>query len=398
MRILKFFGAFLITAVLIFGFVLGWNWNAFTIFLDNRDALMEGNEWISKTHSLRGLSEFMGENPQFASVASKVVEQPDSAIYLEENLPRVMGTTANFFILAAYAIEIDRGSKDADDLLNLDEISRFKLSNIEESVHREAFRTANRRGWVEENSISLINALKLLAEYNDFALADYLWWNAGETIWDELAEMQEISQSEMPLPYSGLHLAISPQFSDMEFEVLLNHWQNTEHTEWRDHVIELSRLYVNDEESRSDFQQALNRNRLGTTFMQERDALRLFPKTTAREMTDLLEQAWNGEFVNEHVSSLIKDFMRWPLESQRGIKNDFSDYGAIYDNRMGLMNGINFGTSAYTGDTTVQALFLDQLPIGFWFHASGGHMHQDFMQRLIYDPALIQQMKRVVKP
>ena len=398
MRILKFFGAFLITTILIFGFVLGWNWNAFTIFLDNREALTEGNEWIAKTHSLRGLSEFMGENPRFASVASRVIEQPDSAIFLEENSPRIMGTTANIFILAAYAIELDRGTKQGDEQLNLDEISRYKLSNIEESVHREAFKEADRRGWIEENSISLINALKLLAEFNDFALADFLWWHADEAIWTELSEMPEISQSDMPLPFSGLHLAISPQFWDMEFDLLMSHWQQADTAEWRAHVVTLSRRYLNDDESRAEFQQVLNRNRLGTTFMQERDALTLFPKTTANEMAILLERIWHDEFVNRQVSSLIKDFMRWPMDSQPRIETDFSDYGAIYDNRMGLMNGINFGTSTYTGDTTVQALFLDQLPVGFWFHASGGHMHQDFMQRLIYDPALIEQMKRMVKP
>jgi hypothetical protein len=45
----------------------------------------------------------------------------------------------------------------------------------------------------------------------------------------------------------------------------------------------------------------------------------------------------------------------------------------------------------------VQALYLDQLPIGFWFHASGSQMHQDLMQRMIYDPAMIDQMYKVVE-
>jgi hypothetical protein len=123
----------------------------------------------------------------------------------------------------------------------------------------------------------------------------------------------------------------------------------------------------------------------------------LFPKTTAVESSEILKAIWEDSLINTDVSRKVKEWMRWPMETQRGIEQDFNDYGALYDNRLGLMNGIDFGESAYTGDVTVQALYLDRLPIAFWFHASGGHMHQDFLQRLIYDPAMIDQMNRVIQ-
>jgi hypothetical protein len=69
----------------------------------------------------------------------------------------------------------------------------------------------------------------------------------------------------------------------------------------------------------------------------------------------------------------------------------------MFDNRLGLLNGIDFGTSAYTGDTTVQAVFFDRLPIAFWLHMSSNHMHQDFQQRLIFDPAMIERMTEVAE-
>ena len=103
MRLLKFFGAFLLTAIVIFGFVVGWNWQAFTTFFENRKAMMEGSEWVSNTGSLKGFSEFMGETPQFSSIASIVLDHPDSTLNLYKDEPRIMGTTANIFILIAYA-------------------------------------------------------------------------------------------------------------------------------------------------------------------------------------------------------------------------------------------------------------------------------------------------------
>lgn len=397
MRLLKFLGVFLLTAVLIFGFVLGWNWKSFTIFIENREALIEGSEWIPKSGSLRGLSEYMAENPANASVASVVINDPDSSIFFEENTRRVMGTTANFFILIGYSMEISTGALSGYELLDTESISRYKMGGIEESLHRETFRAARQRGWLQEGRITLHHALTLLAEFSDFALADYLWWKQGPDFWDRLSGILETEQTDMPLPYSGLHLAISPGLQNTSFQEIETKWTESDTNTWRQHIIDTSSEFLNHERKRAETERYIRRNRLGNTFMEERDGLTFFPKTTASEIVTLLKQLAAGELIDEHVSRQVMDYMRWPMETQPGIHRDFSDYGALYDNRMGLLSGIDFGTSAYTGHTTVQALFLDQLPIGFWFHASGGHMHQDFMQRLIYDPAMIEQMKRVIE-
>lgn len=397
MRILKFFGAFLLTAIVIFGFVIGWNWNAFTTFFENRQGMMEGTEWVNKTGSLKGLSEFMGETPEYSSIASVVVNSPDSSLYYQEETPRIMGTTANIFILIAYAKHFDSGTLNPNSMIEWDETSKYQLPEVEESIHEQAFTEARERGWIENGSITLQHSLALLAEFGDLALADYLWWQLNQTVWSELKNDLELSSTEMPLPFSGLYQAISPGLAEMENQEIIDLWRNQNSEEWRDHVIELSSSYVNDSDFRTPVQNYLAENRLGNTFMQERDAMRLFPKTTALEMTEILLKMAQDSLLNASVSQTVKNYMDWPMDIQPGIERDFSRYGAIYDNRMGLMNGIDFGISAYTGDTSVQAFYLDQLPIGFWFHASGSQMHQDFMQRLIYDPAMIEQMYKIVE-
>lgn len=358
---------------------------------------MEGSEWVTNTGSLKGLSEFMGETPQYSSMASIVLDHLDSSLYLQENEPRIMGTTANIFILIAYAREFDSGNLNPDESVEWAEISEYQLPNVEESIHEEAFSTAEERGWIRNNSITLENSLVLLTEFGDLALADYLWWHLDQTVWDQLQDTLSLNSTDMPLPYSGLYQAISPGLMKMKNQEIIDHWTNRTPEEWRDHVIELSSSYLNDSGLRTSVQNYLTENRLGNTFMQERDAMRLFPKTTAREMTGLLQKIVQDSLINENVSQTVKKTMDWPMDVQPRIEQDFTRYGAIYDNRMGLMNGIDFGTSAYTGDTSVQALYLDQLPIAFWFHASGSQMHQDFMQRMIYDPAMIDQMHEVVE-
>lgn len=395
MRLLKFFGVFILTTIIIFGFVIGWNWNAFTTFFENREGMMEGSEWVANTGSLKGLSEFMGETPEYSSLASVVIDQTDSTLYLQENEPRIMGTTANFFILVAYADKFDSGEINPHEQIKWSEISKYQLTNIEESIHNEARTAADERGWLEDEEITIQHSLALLAEFGDLALADYLWWQVDEPYWQELKNRLNLTVTEMPLPYSGLYQAISPGLTEMENQKIIDQWRNS--AGWRTHVTELSSLYLNSADYRNDVQNYLDDDRLGNTFMQERDAMRLFPKTTAREMTELLQKIVQDSLINKNVSQRVKNYMDWPMDIQPRIEEDFISYGAIYDNRMGLMNGINFGTSAYTGDTSVQALYLDQLPIGFWFHASGSQMHQDLMQRMIYDPAMIDQMYTIVE-
>lgn len=397
MRILKFLGVFLITAILLFGFVFGFNWKSFNIFFDNREAMIEGNEWVHKTHSLKGLSEFMGEKPKYASVASRVITAQDSSINFQENKPRVMGTTSNFFILLAYSIKIDNGTFHEDDVIAWEQVEQYQLPDVDESVLQETYREAERRGWIEDEAITLRNALSLLAQYNTMALADYLWWQLDPAVWETITSDYNLSNTEMPLPFSGLYISISPGIMDVSTQEIIERSLELEQAEWRDYVKSHSERFKNDSDFRNTVKQYMRSNRLGNTFMEERDAMILFPKATASELTKILELIVNRQFVNESVSERVKDIMRWPMRYQSGIDQNFVDYGAIYDNRMGLLNGIDFGTSVYTEDTTIQAFFLDRLPIGFWFHASGGHMHQDFMQRLIFDPAMIDQMNLVVQ-
>src|SRR5690625_2378211 len=131
--------------------------------------------------------------------------------------------------------------------------------------------------------------------------------------------------------------------------------------------------------------------------MEERDGLALFPKITTHKMTEILKELSRDELVSREGSVAIKRWMSWPgMLDQNYINDDFTQFSAIYDNRMGLLAGITLGTSAYTGETLVQAHFRDQVSIGFWFHASRRHMHLEFMQRLICDSAIEEQIRLAI--
>jgi hypothetical protein len=313
-----------------------------------------------------------------------------------ENIKRPMGTTANFFILLAAADMIESGVISADAPISWEDVTRHFLPGVSRSEHEISYTAAVERGWINENDeLTLNHALKLMAEFNALSLADELWWQIGPERWSSLADTLALENTDMPLPYNGLYLTMSPGIREIEASAINDLELVKEPQIYRESVIDRSQRFLNDPGFRETALNYTEENRLGNTFMQERDALALFPKTTASEMTQLLEKLVNDELISAGVSRRVKDWMRWPIDRQSGITRDFTDYGAIYDDRMGLLTGIDFGTSKYTGDTTVQAVFFDRIQIAFWFHMSSNHMHQDFQQRLIFDPAMIEQMKAV---
>ena len=128
---------------------------------------------------------------------------------------------------------------------------------------------------------------------------------------------------------------------------------------------------------------------LGIKFTEQRNALAFFPKTTAYEMSQLMKKIQRDQLFSPAISETVKSFLDWPLaEKDSRFNKDFAHYGAIYDNRLGMVNGIDYGQSSYGEEPFAQAVFFDELPIAFWFHMSSNLMHQDFMQRLTWDRAL----------
>ncbi|MEX1062719.1 MAG: hypothetical protein WEC12_03885, partial [Balneolaceae bacterium] len=71
-RAIKFLGFFLGAALLIFLLVFGLNRSSFEMLFENRDAMAEGNEWVEKTYSMLGLTEYIEAHPDMVSIASVV--------------------------------------------------------------------------------------------------------------------------------------------------------------------------------------------------------------------------------------------------------------------------------------------------------------------------------------
>ncbi len=374
-RALKFLLVFLIAAAAVFAMVIGLNYSGFKTLFNNEAGMAEGSQYIENTYSLKGLAEFIGEHPEWVSITSYNINNPDSGISYQENVPRALGATSNLFLLIEYERQVAQGQLDPQQTIRLEDIRTFALPEISENNHQKLVDT------FEDGSAPLDEVVKAMLQNSDLVAADYLWFRLGEQNIRALVDTLQLPQTALPLPFSGMYITINPSLNDTSA------LSGENFRDFAKQSIEAGRRLKDDSSYNQQVKEQFDDDRLSLTFMEERDALAYFPRATTRALAGQMQKLLEDSVITPKISQQVKAKLRWPIGSEP-IARSFEDYGAIYDNRMGLLGGIDFGTSIYDGHTSVQAVFFDQLPVGFWVHMSANHMQEDFQQRLIWDPAL----------
>ena len=334
--------------------------------------MRDGYEYVENTYSLKGLTEFIGDHPEFMSVVSFNVNDPDSGIFYQADVSRTMGTLSNFFLLVEYERQVSEGLLDPNESVQLSEVEKLTLAKVSEEAHKKTYTLLE----VDpDESTTLDKLVAVLIETNDLAASDYLWYRLGYDNIKAVMDSLEVEHTDVPLPFAGLYMSVHPEITD------------TSSTLTEDQIAEQAYKFRDDQAFHNQVKAIFEENRLGLSFIQERDALALFPQTTPREIAELMAALYKEEILSPEISRKVKEKMQWVFGGE-AIQRSFSEYGAIYDNRMGMLSGIDVGTSIYDGHTSAQAVFFDRLPVAFWLHLSANHMQEDYQQRLIWDPAL----------
>ena len=377
-RAFTFLFIFTLAASVVFGIIFGFGWNAFDTLFSNKDGLAEGSEWIEKTFSLKGLTEYISENPEHVSVVSYNVNNPDSGIFYNEHTPRTMGTLQNLLLLIEYEKQVEEGKIDPTILVDPDDVRMHAIPEVSEGAFDAVIKNIKPQ---EQDFIVLDSLVAAMIENSDVAISDWLWFKLGEKNLRELMKTLKLEETDLPIPIGGLYMSNQPNivsFKDGETSAIEYAEEYAKQNVWGIRV-------------REEF----GENRLGISFIDERNALNTFPKTDPLEFTALMASVYKDEVISENVSQRVKEKLGWVNNSEKVIAN-FSEYGAIYDNRMGLLSGVDFGTSVYDDHTSIQSVFFDSLQVGFYIHMSANHMQEDFQQRLIWDPALFETTKNAI--
>ena len=383
-------------AIVIYAMAIIPNFTAFKTLFQNTEGMSEGSEYVANTYSLVDLTRFIGNKPEYVSLVSISIDRPDSSLYYQENRPRTIGSLGNLILLYAYAQAVESSQLDPNEELGLEEISKFRLPLISQNAHDGA---VERLVTEDSPSFTLEDAVHAMVEFNDLVLADFLWAKLGvtalETGLEELRDSLDLKVTELPLPNAALYMAIAepasyvPVFSPKQDSLRID---STQRALFHSKALEDFYQKTADPEWFASIQAAFKANRINQNFMQERDALALFPQTTASELAQIMRYLLLDDRLDTELQTHILNALGWPNGSTT-VARSFESYHAHYDSRMGLLSGVDFGTSIYTGERRIQVVLFDELPVAFWHHMSANHMQEDFQQRLIWDPALFQTTK-----
>ncbi|MCW9712773.1 hypothetical protein LQ318_07640 [Aliifodinibius salicampi] len=389
MRILKFIGVAIGSLVLVFFLVFGFNLDALNTLFKNSGDLQEGQEWVSKTTSLKDLTEYIAANPRNVSVVSQSSINPDTTINFRGDESRTMGTLSNFFLITTYARLVEADSLNPKELISIKDTDVYQVPFIDASNHDDAINFLENKGAItSDNETSLHELVKAAIIFNDLAISDYLYFRLGQNAILNTMDKLELSDTDVPLPFSGLYITLNPAITEKDFLTHFEQLQTLSRQSFEDTVLAKAHQFQTDSLYRQRVLRTFETNDgLKIQFSERRDMLDLFPATTAQELSELMVQLENNELLSQPISRRVKEIMDWPFE-QQSLNSDFNHYGAIYDSRLGLLNGIDYGASTYSGEPFGQAVFFDSLQVAFWFHMSSNLMHQDYQQRLMWDPAL----------
>ena len=397
-RVFKFLAVLFGTALVIFTFIFAFNWNAIESVFRNTEGLSEGSQWVEKTYSLKGLSEYIGENPEHVSMVSYTLNAPEDGIYYRADVKRQMGALTNLFIAAEYLRQVEAGSLSSSERVALEAIEQHALPNIGSGTHGDVLEQISSSGKLDaDRTLPLSYLVELMVVNNDLPISDFLYHHVGGGSIRALVNRANLKQTDAPLPFNGLYITIKPQLYDMSAEQRLEHLSYHSPDSLRSEVLAASQNFLADSDFRERVLDGFSDNGLDILLTEQRDLQTLFPKSTARDMTALMAAIHRGDFLSRAVSDQLLELLSWPMR-ERQMDIHFEQYSAMYDNRLGLLNGIDTGSSSYTDDRYVQAVFFDRLPVAFWLHMSSNHMHQDFQQRLIWDPALREAVRAEINP
>ncbi len=379
MKLLKFFLVFVVVTGAIFALTVGLNWTAFKTVFSDPESFSEGSEWVEKTYSLSGLMDYIELNPQHVSAVSLNIHDETDYIAYNAHEPRVMGAIGNIFLLLEYARQVEEGFLSPDDRINLDEIERFRVSTWYRTGHQTALRNLES----ENNKARLGDIVHLAGRHYSQAVSDWLLFHLGVERVNNLIYTLAGDSVEPIIPGVGILTTIITRGSELSMSDAVAKWRAVPLHERIPIFMENAQRYIDDENFRDEVTQRAGtiRDRL---LIDERRVHGLWSRAEPMALTNVMASIFRGEAISPFASQLVKDYMKWAY-ADPVVQQHATEYGALFESRLGYLTGIDYGTSTYTGISYAQTLFFDDLPVAFWLHMSSNFMNHDLQRRFIYD-------------
>ncbi len=401
-KVLKIAGVGCLTILVAGAIVIAVNWDRITLVARNVAAMFDGFEEAQTLRSVDALLDFIDADRSRVSLVAYRLDDPDSAILLNPDVPRALASTIKILVLAGYAEGVDEGRWSPDERVPLADVEAFFLPGTDGGAHERAVEVYRERGWLDAGAVSLRDVVWAMMTVSDNAATDYLLHRMGRDRAEALPDRLGLGGSDAPLPISGVFLS----------------WADAADEPLADAAWGLADRLQGDPE----FRTAQQENPM-TSDVSVREQARLgvarFPGGTARDYAGLMERVQRGELVSDTASATMREFLEWQMENEP-IRREFTSYGTKGGSLAGVLTEATYAVPRDTAPGGVAALLFEELPIMVWLTLAQAEvrqevagtedgrlsvtagtsaqapsiLHQDFLRRLLTDPEFFESVRR----
>ncbi len=363
--LLKLAGVGSLTVFIVGAILVVLNWNRITTLAQNLGAVFDGAEIAVTLNSVESLLAYIDTNRTRVSLVAYPPDDADSAILLNPDIPRPLASAIKILVLAGYAEAVGRGRWSPDERVLLTAVEAFYLPHTDGGAHERAVEIYRERGWLDAaGRVALQRVAWAMITVSDNAATDYLLDRLGRGRAETLPARFNTSESEAPLPISGIFLS----------------WSAAGNDSLADAAWGLAERLRDDPEFRTARQNDPVVNRI-TIREQARMSSTRLPKGTARDYTDLMARVLRGELTSSVVSATMRGFLEWPMEKEP-VRRAF---GGKSGNLPGVLTEVIYAVPRDATSGGVATLLLDDLPLAIWVTLKESRLHQELLRRLLSD-------------
>ena len=406
-QVLKIAGVGCLTVLVAGAILVAANWDRITSVARDLAAMLDGVEDAQALQSVDGLLDFIDANRSRVSLVAYRLDDPDSAILLNPDVPRPLASTVKILVLAGYAEAVDEGRWSPDERVPLADVEAFFLPGTDGGAHDRAVEVYRERGWLDASgAVSLRDVVWAMMTVSDNAATDYLLHRLGRERAGALPARLGLGGSDAPLPIGGVFLS----------------WAEAVDEPLADAAWELADRLQGD----PAFRTARQENPM-TSEVSLRDQARLgvarSPRGTARDYAGLMQRIQRGDLVSDTVSATMRGFLEWPMENEP-IRREFTSFGTKGGSLAGVLTEATYAVSRDAASGGVAAsrvrLFFEELPLAVWLRLAQAEvrqdvagtedgrvrvtaevsvqapsiLHQDLLRRLLTDPEFFESVRR----
>lgn len=378
----------------VIGVVVGRNWSTFALMYDNLAAMNEGKEVAEQMRQPEDLLDYLGAHPEKASLVAYDVGHRDEGIFFGADQPRPVVGTTHLLLLAEYGRQAETGDLDPAHRVSLDSLAIYALPGMGEKTHERSIAHWRAENYLQSDStVALRLVIDAIFRFGDEAAADWLMTHLGRDQVQALPDRWGLVAGDPPLPSSGVHLSWRHDEETPPHSSRQPPPTSQPRTAYADRVYRLVRRLRRDSSFRQQEREQLNKRGTDLSVRDQRAlAQTWYPKGTAAAYADLLARTVNETLGSPRISQVMQNYLDTPIEGD-SVEAPLASIATKVGVTPGIISFVGYARPSNDRPPRVTALFLEDLPIGLFYHLIQTGLDKGFQLRLLSDSTFFRQVR-----